>query len=109
MCGFDAEEFEGVLAYALVNLNKKFQYVSALDGEERSDLAAFHIVLAQSIMHDDFCPLTVFCDACFTKKLSWHAFYGKLIAVMKKWDNRIIVKAKDLDASLELFQSGVAH
>jgi hypothetical protein len=108
MCGFDAEEMEGVLAYALVNLNKKFQYVSGLDGDERSDLAAYHIVLAQSIMHDDFCPLSVFCDACFTKKLTWHQFYGKLIIVMKKWDNRIVVKAKDLDASLDLFQAGAA-
>jgi hypothetical protein len=107
MCGFDQEEMQGVLAYALVNLNKKFQYVSSLDGEERSDLAAHHIVLAQSIMHDDFCPLTVFCDTCFTKKLTWHQFYSKLMVTMKKWDNRIIVKAKDLDASLELFHTGL--
>ena len=28
---------------------------------------------------------------CFTKKLTWHQFYGKLIIVMKKWDNRIVV------------------
>ena len=42
MCGFDAEEMEGVLAYALVNLNKKFQSLAFADR-----VAARHDVVLQ--------------------------------------------------------------
>ena len=99
-----------ILRYALVNLNRKFEYlrgrqrskqcgaarthicdgalrryVAGLDAHQRADLAVCHIYIAQAILYDEFALMSVFCS----EVSRGCTVYGAVLGPTKLHDDRV--------------------
>jgi len=109
MCCFETDDVRNCLAYALVNLNKNWQYVASLSGSARADVAVFHIYIAQSNLADAYVPCKLYCETCFVASYTWNSFFEHILQVMKLWDNRVIVTATECDAAMQIFDQEVCN
>jgi hypothetical protein len=102
MCSFETDEVQAVLGYALININRKFEYVASLDAQQRADLATCHIYIAQAMLYDDFAAMPIFCAQIF-KTQDTAPFFARVLTVMKFWKNRVVVTGEELAATSKMF------
>jgi hypothetical protein len=101
-CSFTTEEVEQVLAYAVVNLNREYDYVIGLDARQRAHVAVCHIYIAQALIHDDFATIRAFSHQLY-KTNDTLPFFERVLTVMQTWKNRIQVSGPSLAHVSKLF------
>jgi hypothetical protein len=101
-CSFPPEEVEKVLVYALVNLQRQYDYVTGLDASKRASVAVCHIYIAQAILFDDYASIRAFCQELYQTN-DTVPFFLRVLDVMKTWKNRVQVSGAQLAHVSELF------
>jgi hypothetical protein len=95
-CSFETDEVRQVLECAMVNINRKSEYMTGLDARQRALIAVCHIYIAQAILHDGFVDLPTYCREAWGGDLDETAlFFERVLSVMKAWKNRVMVSAEE--------------
>jgi hypothetical protein len=93
-CSFVTEEINQVMGYALVNLNRKIEYLTELDARQRAHTAVCHLYIAQAILYDDFADMRYLCKEIY-QTTDTAPFFARVLTVMKTWKHRVMVSAEE--------------
>jgi hypothetical protein len=101
-CSFTTDEVRQVLELAMVNINRKFDYMAELDGRKRAGVAVCHIYIAQAILQDDFAEIKAFSMEIWDTEET-AGFFSRVLAVMCTWAHRVVVRSEEMAEATTIF------